>query len=84
MAATQLWMEGLSGVLLLASSVLILMGKERTGIRAGFFGLMISLLVVNMFNFYFDQFASIAKAGSQFILLYLLYQYQGVTTGDLE
>ena len=76
LAAIQLWMEGLVGVFLLLSSVFLVFGKDRTGINLGMIGLVISLVGVNLINFYIDQFGTIAKALSQYILLHLIYHYQ--------
>ena len=76
LAAVQLWLEGLVGKLLLTSSVLLILGKEKTGITFGALGLIISLVGVNLVNFYIDQFGTIAKALSQYIVLYILYNYQ--------
>jgi hypothetical protein len=76
LAAVQLWLEGLVGVLLLLGSILLVLGKERVGISFGSTGLVISLVGVNMINFYIDQFGTIAKALSQYLLLHILYHYQ--------
>jgi hypothetical protein len=76
LAAIQLWMEGIVGSMLLMSSILMILNKERAGLNLGTIGLVISLVGVNLLNFYFDQFATIAKALSQYLLLYLLYSYQ--------
>jgi hypothetical protein len=76
LATVQLWMEGLVGILLLLSSILLILRKERTGISLGSLGLVISLVGVNLINFYIDQFGTIAKALSQYFLLYVLYYYQ--------
>ena len=80
-AKVQLWLEGLVGALLLISSILLLLRKEKIGTIFGGIGLIISLIGVNLVNFYIDQFGTIAKALSQFILLYLLnfYQRKGLT-----
>jgi hypothetical protein len=74
--AAQLWLEGLVGALLVISSVFLVLGRERKGIIFGAIGLIISLVGVNLVNFYIDQFGTIAKALSQFILLYALNLYQ--------
>jgi hypothetical protein len=76
LATVQLWMEGLVGVLLLLSSIFLVLGKERTGITFGSYGLIISLVGVNLVSFYIDQFGTIAKALSQYLILYILYYYQ--------
>jgi hypothetical protein len=76
LATVQLWLEGLVGVLLLIGSIYLVLGKERTGITFGSYGLIISLVGVNLVSFYIDQFGTIAKALTQYLILYLLYNYQ--------
>jgi hypothetical protein len=75
-AAVQLWLEGFVGALMLISSILLFLRKEKIGVIFGAIGLIISLVGVNLVNFYIDQFGTIAKALSQFILLYILNLYQ--------
>ena len=76
LATVQLWLEGLVGVLLLIGSIFLVIGKERTGITFGSYGLILSLVGVNLISFYIDQFGTIAKALSQYLILYILYYYQ--------
>ena len=76
LATVQLWLEGLVGVLLLIGSIFLVTGKERTGITFGSYGLILSLVGVNLISFYIDQFGTIAKALSQYLILYILYYYQ--------
>jgi hypothetical protein len=76
LAAVQLWLEGLVGVLLFLGSILLVLGKESIGIGIGSMGLVISLVGVNLINFYIDQFGTIAKALIQYRLLHILYHYQ--------
>ena len=76
LATIQLWLEGIVGVLLLVSSICITLGKERIGITFGSYGLILSLVGVNLVGFYIDQFGTIAKALIQYLILYILYFYQ--------
>ncbi|MCZ2809254.1 MAG: hypothetical protein O2V44_07870 [Candidatus Bathyarchaeota archaeon] len=76
LATVQLWLEGLVGVLLLSSSIFLVLGKEKTGITFGSYGLIMSLVGVNLISFYIDQFGTIAKALTQYLILYILYYYQ--------
>jgi hypothetical protein len=76
LATVQLWLEGLAGLLLLISSILLILRKGKSGIIFGLYGLIISLVGVNLISFYIDQFGTIAKALSQYLLLYLMYYYQ--------
>ncbi len=67
-------LTGLNGLLLLAGAVLLATKRERLGSSLGFYGLLISLTVVNLLVFYFHQFSTIGLAGIQFaVLLGLLY-----------
>lgn len=75
-AAVQLLMEGLVGLLLLVSTLLLIMGKERLGIGLGSTALLVSLVGVNLIQFYIDQFATILKAIIQFMILQSIYYYQ--------
>jgi len=76
LATIQLWLEGIVGVLLLVSSICIILGKEGIGITFGSYGLILSLVGVNLVGFYIDQFGTIAKALIQYLILYILYFYQ--------
>ncbi len=69
-------LQGLVGVLLLSGSILLFTGKERRGIRLGYFGLLLSLTSVNLLTFYFAQFGNLALAIVQFGLLLALIQYR--------
>ena len=75
-AAVQLLMEGLVGLLLIVSSLLLVMGKERLGLGLGSTALLVSLVGVNLIQFYIDQFATILKAIIQFLILQSMYYYQ--------
>lgn len=64
----QLALEGAVGVVLLAACVLLLR-RERLGIALGYLGLLLSLTMVNLLVFFFEQFSTIALALVQFALL---------------
>jgi hypothetical protein len=69
-------LQGLVGIMLLAASALLFTGKERRGIRLGYFGLLLSLTSVNLLTFYFAQFGNLLLAIVQFGLLLFLLQYR--------
>jgi len=69
-------MEGLVGLILLISAVLLIFGKERIGLGFGSFGMIFYLVGVNLLQFYIDQFATIVKALIQFLALQTLYYYR--------
>jgi hypothetical protein len=75
-AGAQLVMEGLVGLLLLISTALLILGKEKLGLGLGTTALIVSLVGVNLIQFYIDQFATIVKAFSQFLVLQTMYYYQ--------
>ncbi len=76
LATVQVGMEGIVGLLLLLSAALLFFGKEKAGLGLGSFGLLVYLVGVNLIQFYIDQFATVAKAFIQFVVLQTLYYYQ--------
>jgi hypothetical protein len=73
---TRLILEVLVGLLLLASIIFFLVGKKRVAVNLGFFGLLISLAVLDMLLFYFEQFSTILIVVFQFILLFGFMDYR--------
>ncbi|MHC1784645.1 MAG: hypothetical protein AB9891_18145 [Anaerolineaceae bacterium] len=65
----RLSMESGIGLMLLASAFLLAIGKDRRAINLSYACLIISLTVVNLLVFYFDQFSSIIYAVIQLLLL---------------
>ena len=76
LATVQVGMEGIVGLLLLLSAALLIFGKEKAGLGLGSIGLLTYLGGVNLIQFYIDQFATVAKALIQFVVLQTLYYYQ--------
>ncbi len=76
LATVQVGMEGIVGLILLLSAVLLIVGKEKAGLGLGSIGLLVYLVGVNLIQFYIDQFATVAKAFIQFVVLQTLYYYQ--------
>lgn len=70
------------GVLSLLAAVLMLMGRERLGLRLGTASLVFSLLIVNLLAFYFNQLYAIVESLGQAVLLALtlLYRWRFFTT----
>ena len=66
---TQVILEGLVGLLLILGAGLIGTGNDKPGIMVAVLGLLLSLTVVNLFVFYFEQFSSIIPALIQALLL---------------
>ena len=76
LATVQVGMEGIVGLILLLSAALLIVGKEKAGLGLGSIGLLVYLVGVNLIQFYIDQFATVAKAFIQFVVLQTLYYYQ--------
>jgi hypothetical protein len=68
-------LEGAMGLLLLIGSTLLLLGKEQAGIALSRITLLISLTIVNLLVFYFDQFSTIINAAIQFALIVGVMHY---------
>ncbi len=72
----QLGLEGIVGLLMLVASVLMAFNRERLGIELGYIGLLLSLTVVNLLVFYFDQFGNVVLTFVQVGLLLALLHYR--------
>lgn len=72
----RLLLQGLVGLLLLLSAVFIAMGFERRAVNFAYFGILISLTMVNLLVFYFDQFKAIYSTLGQLLLLLVLVTYR--------
>lgn len=70
-------MDGLLGVALGFSALLLFAGKNRWGLELGSIALIVNLVGVNFFLFYIQQFSSIVTAAFQYIVLQALYYYEG-------
>lgn len=69
-------MEGGLGLFALLSAGLILFKAEKAGVWMGVTSLLITLTIVNLLVFYFDQFSTIILASLQFVLLVLSLRYR--------
>lgn len=69
-------LEGSIGLLLILSAALLAFGVERRGANLGYLSLLLSLTVVDLLLFYFDQFSSIIAASIQFLLLLGVLYYR--------
>ena len=69
-------LQGLSGVLLVIGGLLIAVKRERTGIRLSTSMLILSLSVINLLVWYFDQFSATALTLAEFFLLLALTYYR--------
>jgi hypothetical protein len=64
------------GLVLLAGIGIFLFKREEQGLRLVFFVLLLFLAVVNLLEFYFEQFSTIVPATLQFLLLLLVIHYR--------
>lgn len=64
------------GLVLLAGIGIFLAKQEERGLRLVFFVLLMFLAVVNLLEFYFEQFSTIVPATLQFLLLLLVLHYR--------
>jgi hypothetical protein len=74
--ATRITLQGMVGLLLFASALFLLLGRDRRGIALGYFGLLLYLLTVNLLVLYFDQFTTIVITLIQFSLLIGVIRYR--------
>jgi len=68
--------EGFVGLLLVVAAGLLIANREARGVAVGYLGLLLSLAVVNLLVFYFEQFSTIIYAGVQFALLLGIFYYR--------
>jgi hypothetical protein len=65
-----------TGALALATVILMLLGRERLGLRVGTLALVIALTIVNLITFYFNQLYTVAEALGQLFLLAVTQIYR--------
>jgi hypothetical protein len=68
--------EGVTGLVLFAAAILLMIGKEKLGISLGYATLLVALTVANLIVFYFDQFSTIFTASLQFLILAGIIRYR--------
>ena len=72
----RLVLEAVVALVLAAGAVALLLRREITGIALGLLGVMLSLTVVDLMVFYFEQFSTMLVAGMQFAVLIGLHRYR--------
>jgi hypothetical protein len=72
----QLALEAAVGTLLVAGALLLVLRRDRMGIGSAYAGLLLSLTMVNLLVFYFEQFSTIVTALVQFTLLVAVLRYR--------
>lgn len=73
--SAQMAMQTAVGASLILSALSLGLGQRRVGVRTGSLALLLSLGVVNLFVFYFDQFATIFKASLELLAFLSLRRY---------
>jgi hypothetical protein len=73
---TRIGLEGSMGIIMLIAAALLTIGRDRRAILLAYAGLILSLTVVNLLLFYYDQFSTIFNAFIQFIILLGLLRYR--------
>jgi hypothetical protein len=68
--------EAVVGLLLLASGLLLLIGRDRMGVRLGRAGLVFALAVVNVALGYVDAELVVSAVVAELLLLGLLMRYR--------
>jgi hypothetical protein len=69
-------LSGIVGMLLVLGSILLALRRVRAGIAYGYFGLLLSLTILKLLVFYFDQFDAIGGAALDFAVLLGLVRYR--------
>jgi len=72
----RVFLEGFTGVMLIISGALIVIGRERTGMQLATVMLVIWLTIINLLVFYFDQFGAVVTALVQFYTLMMIMYYR--------
>jgi hypothetical protein len=69
-------LEWVVGVALLIAARFFLVGQDQHGFRFAYYGLLLSLMTVNLLVFYFDQFRAVFSTLAQFVLLLASLYYR--------
>jgi hypothetical protein len=69
-------LEVVIGLSLLVSIILLLAGRKRLAFDLGYFSLLVSLVVLDLLVFYFEQFSTVISVAFQFLLLFGVMFYR--------
>ena len=72
---TSIYLQAGCGLVLLIGTILLILKHDRRGVRISFMALLLFLTVVNLLDFYFNQFSTIGPALTQLTLILLLLHY---------
>ena len=73
---TRIGLEGSMGVIMIIAAGLFTFRRDRRAFMIAYLGLLLSLTIVNLLLFYYDQFSTISSALIQFIILLALLRYR--------
>jgi hypothetical protein len=71
-----LGLEVVVGFMLLVSAILLFVVKKRLAISLGYLSLLLSIAVLDMLLFYFEQFSTILVVVFQFIVMIGIMYYR--------
>jgi hypothetical protein len=71
-------LNGLTGLLMVIGGALLFIGQIRRGSEISLLGLVVSLTMVNLLLFYFNQFAALGTTLWEFTLLLALLRYRQI------
>lgn len=72
----RIFLEILVGVMFLIAAILLAIGKRRPAINLGYLSALISIAVLDLLLFYFEQFSTIVIVFLQFIVLFGMILYR--------
>ncbi len=72
----RLGLEIIVGLLLFVAFGLLAAGRKRLALSLTYFSLLVSLAVLDMLLFYFEQFSTVLTVGFQFLLLFGVIYYR--------
>ena len=64
------------GIVWIMSGILITFSRDKRGTALAYASLVISLTVINLLVFYYDQFSTIANASVQVLVLLVVLSYR--------
>ena len=73
---TRIILEAVVSLMLLAAAYFLIVGRNDIGIQLSLVSLLLSLTIVNLFVFYFDQFSTIILAVIQYLLFWGVLHYR--------
>lgn len=73
---SRLSLQGAMGLILVVAAFLLLIKKDKRGIGLAYIALLVTITVVNILVFYYDQFSTIFSAVVQFLLILGILRYR--------